>query len=257
MYKGKEYPNVQIKYYMKGGILMSIPAFFATLWGAVASPSGQAVIGMLNLGGTAYTAVKATQNANKLSSLQSTCYGIAKDVREVKTQTSDLFTVSDIEEYLAADGATPTTTTTSVTAAGAAVPVAPLPAAPPTAPSVPAPAPTPVVASVAPTVPVAPAPAPTAAPATTTIIAPLATPAPMPVAPAAPAPTSTALSPELMAYLENQAKMMSQLASAVTALETTIGALETAIDDAPTAPVPPTPTPPVVPPTPPTPPVGG
>lgn len=252
MYKGKEYPNVQIKYYMKGGILMSIPAFFATLWGAVASPSGQAVIGMLNLGGTAYTAVKATQNSNKLSSLQSTCYGIATELKEVKSNTSDLFTISDMEDLISsstaplpasAPASTPTQTQTQTQTPAPTTPTAPAEPAqdnmPPAwaqqlmqqqlqqaeviktlmqqnaAPNVPAN----TTVNVNPTAPAAPAVSavPTAPPALDT---------------APPTPAPAAVDPAIMAFLQQQAEAMNKLASAVTALETSITEIEAVIDDA-------------------------
>lgn len=289
MYKGKEYPNVQIKYYMKGGILMSIPAFFATLWGAVASPSGQAVIGMLNLGGTAYTAVKATQNSNKLSSLQSTCYGIATELKEVKSNTSDLFTISDMEDLISsstaplpasAPASTPTQTQTQTQTPAPTTPTAPAEPAqdnmPPawaqqlmqqqlqqaeviktlmqqnTASAVPAN----TTVNVNPTTPAVPTvssvPIATAV-ATVPGSVPEASPAPAPALDTTPAPAT--VDPAIMAFLQQQAEAMNKLANAVTALETSIEALEAATDDTPVVVVPPTP--PTTTTTPPTPPVGG
>lgn len=111
---------------------MSISAALLSLWGGICSPTGQAVIGLANLGGTTYTAVKTTQNSNKLSSLQSSVYGIARDLKEVKTQTTDLLTVDDMDDLLSggmpSGSGIPTTTTTTTT-------TAPLPASAPTAPT--------------------------------------------------------------------------------------------------------------------------
>lgn len=260
---------------MKGGILMSIPAFFATLWGAVASPSGQAVIGMLNLGGTTYTAVKATQNSNKLSSIQSSVYGIATDLREVKAQTSDLFTVDDMTELISS------TPTLSPTTNATTAPLSTAPASTPTqtpAPTEPAqdnmpPAwaqqlmqqqlqqaeviktlmqqntasavPANTTVNVNPTAPAAPTvssvPVATAV-ATVPGSVPEASPAPAPALDTTPAPAS--VDPTLMAFLQQQAEAMNKLASAVTALETSIGASSVAASPTTTT-------------TPPTPPVGG
>ena len=263
---------------MKGGILMSIPAFLTTLWGAVCSPSGQAAIGMLNLGCTGYTAVKATQNSNKLSSLQSTCYGIATELKDIKTNTSDLFTISDMEALVS--GATPpapttTTPTATTTTAPAQTPTPAEPAVtahdnvPPAwaqqlmqqqmeqaaviknlmqqnGGSVPA---TTVNVNPTPTVPAVP----TAPPATATDSVPT---------PDAPASVPTPVDPTIMAFLQQQADAMNKLANAVTALETSITEIESVLDDTdssiPTAPVvttPPTTTTTTT--TPPTPPVGG
>lgn len=255
---------------------MSIPAFFATLWGAVASPSGQAVIGMLNLGGTTYTAVKATQNSNKLSSLQSTCYGIATELKEVKSNTSDLFTISDMEDLISGSTAplpasAPASTPTQTQTPAPTAPTAPAEPAqdnmPPawaqqlmqqqlqqaeviktlmqqnTASAVPAN----TTVNVNPTAPAAPTvssvPIATAV-ATVPGSVPEASPAPAPAIDAAPAPAS--VDPTLMAFLQQQAEAMNKLASAVTALETSIGASVAASPTTTTTTT-----------TPPTPPVGG
>ena len=244
---------------------MSILTALTTFWGGVCSPAGQTIIGLANLGGTTYTAVKASQNSNKLSSLQSTCYGIAKDLKEVKTETTGLFKISDVEDLIsgigAVEGAAAPTTTATTTAPTATTTTTPTQAA-----TVPSTAPT------APAVTVQDNNVPAWAqqlmqqqmeqaaviknlmqqngggvPAI-----PDTTPAPAPVDPA------------LMAFLQQQAEAMNKLASAVTALETSITEIEAVIDDAdptPTAPVvttpPTTTTTTTVPVTPPTPPVGG
>jgi hypothetical protein len=264
---------------------MSILAGLSTFWGAVCSPSAQAVIGLANLGGTTYTAVKASQNSNKLSSLQSSVYGIARDLKEVKAQTTDLLTVDDMDDLLSG-GIMPTTTTTTTT-------TTPLPTSAPTA-TAPTQTPAPVVTAqdnmpawaqqliqqqlqqsevikglmqqqnTASTI-----------PANTTVNV-----NPTPTAPAAPTvpsatatatdsvptipdttPTPAPVDPALMAFLQQQAEAMNKLANAVTALEVSIGEIEAVIDDAPAS-VPTATTPPVPPvvittPTTPTPPTGG
>lgn len=253
---------------------MSIPAFLTAIWGGICSPTGQGVIGLLNLGGTTYTAVKTTQNSNKLSSLQSTCYGIATELKEVKSNTSDLFTISDMEDLISgstaplpasAPASTPTQTQTQTPAP--TTPTAPAEPAqdnmPPawaqqlmqqqlqqaeviktlmqqnTASAVPAN----TTVNVNPTTPAAPTvssvPIATAV-ATVPGSVPEASPAPAPALDTTPAPAT--VDPAIMAFLQQQAEAMNKLANAVTALETSIGALEAATDDAhPTTTTPPTP----------------
>lgn len=232
---------------------MSISAALLSIWGGIASPTGQAIIGLANLGGTTYTAVKASQNSNKLSSLQSTCYGIATELKEVKSNTSDLFTISDMEDLISgstaplpasAPASTPTQTQTPAPTEPAQDNMPPAWAQQlmqqqlqqaeviktlmqqNTASAVPAN----TTVNVNPTAPAAP----------TVSSVPEASPAPAPAIDAAPAPAS--VDPTLMAFLQQQAEAMNKLASAVTALETSIGALEAATDDAhPTTTTPPTP----------------
>jgi hypothetical protein len=235
---------------------MSISAALLSIWGGIASPTGQAIIGLANLGGTTYTAVKASQNSNKLSSLQSSVYGIARDLKEVKTQTSDLFTISDMEGLISGVAPSPAPTTTAPTPTTTTTPTQtppPAGAAEPAQDNMPAwaqqliqqqmqqaeiikglmqnatpnvPANTTVNVNPTPTAPAAP----TAPPATAPASVPTAPPIVSTIPDAAPAPAP--VDPALMAFLQQQANSINELASAVTALKTSIGEIEAVIDDA-------------------------